>query len=109
MLAKLEIEHAYQNILVHLDDRLSLAMRWKDRIYIDTVLPFGLRLAPKIFCAVADALEWVLLEQGVSLLLYYLDDFLTMGKANSTECQNNLELILRICKFLGVPLKVGKA
>lgn len=83
-------------------------MRWKDGIYIDTVLPFGLRSAPKIFSAVADALEWVLLEQGVSLLLHYLDDFLTMGKANSTECQNNLELILRICKFLGVPLKVEK-
>jgi hypothetical protein len=83
-------------------------MRWKEGIYIDTVLPFGLRSAPKIFSAVADALEWVLLEQGVSRLLHYLDDFLTMGDANTTECQNNLELIKRMCKFLGLPLKVEK-
>ena len=108
LLAKLDVEHAYRNIPVHPDDRPLLAMRWKEGLYVDTVLPFGLRSAPKIFSAVADALEWILLGQGVSLLLHYLDDFLTMGKANSTECHDNLELIQRICAFLGLPLKMEK-
>ena len=75
---------------------------------MDTVLPFGLRSAPKIFSAIADALEWILLDQGMSLILHYLDDFLTMGRANTTECQHNLELMTRLCEFLGVPLKVEK-
>ena len=57
---------------------------------MDTVLPFGLRSAPKIFLAVADALEWILLEQGVSVCLHYLDDFLMIGKANTEECNCNL-------------------
>lgn len=50
-------------------------MRWKNYLYIDTVLPFGLRCAPKTFEAVADALEWVLLQAGVKNLIHYLDDF----------------------------------
>ena len=108
LLAKVDVEHAYRNIPVHPDDRLLLAMQWNGGIYIDTVLPFGLRSAPKIFSAVADALEWVLQDQGVSMLMHYLDDFLTMGKADSTECQGNLELIQRVCQFLGLPLKVEK-
>ena len=108
LLAKLDVEHAYRNVPVHPDDRTLLAMRWKKGIYLDTVLPFGLRSAPKIFSAVADALEWVLLNQGVSPILHYLDDFLTMGQADSPQCQNNLERIKRICEFLGLPLKMEK-
>ena len=108
LLAKVDVEHAYRNIPVHPDDRSLIAMTWKEKIYVDTVLPFGLRSAPKIFSAVADALEWILLEQGISVCLHYLDDFLTMGKANTEECERNLQLIKRICEFLGVPLKVEK-
>ena len=52
-LAKVDIKSAHINIPVHPKDR------WMDgRVaYVDTVLPFGLRSAPKIFTAVADAVE----------------------------------------------------
>ena len=43
---------------VYPEDRVLLGMRWKGMVYIDTRLLFGLRSAPKIFTAVADALEW---------------------------------------------------
>lgn len=32
---------------------------------MDSVLPFGLRSAPKVFTAVADAVEWMVRQQGV--------------------------------------------
>ena len=35
---------------MHADDRLLLVMRWREKIYIDLALPFGLRSAPKVFC-----------------------------------------------------------
>ena len=108
LLAKVDVEHAYRNIPVHPDDRILLAMRWNDKLYIDTVLPFGLRSAPIIFLAVADAVEWMAVESGVSSLMHYLDDFLTMGRASSSECHNNLELIKSLCTFLGLPLKTEK-
>ena len=50
---------------LHQDDRILLGMKWEDQLFIDTVLPFGLRLAPKIFTAVADGLEWVGKHEGV--------------------------------------------
>ena len=83
-------------------------MRWKGQLYVDTTLPFGLWSAPKIFTALADALEWILIQKGVTTLCHYLDDFLTMGGKDSLECENNLQVILEVCEWLGVPLKSTK-
>ena len=38
--------------------------------------------------------------------MHYLDDFLTMGKAGSSECQQNLDLIIASCRQVGVPLAI---
>ena len=108
LLAKIDIQHAFRNIPVHPSDRKYLGMSWKNNTYIDTVLPFGLRSAPKIFNAVADALEWILLKAGVTDLLHYLDDFLTMGSPAAAECANNLHIIKTNCHALGLPLKHEK-
>jgi hypothetical protein len=43
--------------------------------YLLMTLPIGLRSAPKIFNAVADAAEWILKEADVSVVFHYLDDF----------------------------------
>ena len=101
LLAKMDIEHAYRNIPIHPSDRHLLGMEWEGSCFIDTVLPFGLRSAPKIFSAVADGLEWSAQKAGVS---YYLDDFLTMGSANSDECENNFKILVSLCQELGLPL-----
>lgn len=79
-----------------------------NKIYLDSTLPFGLRSALKIFTTVADALEWVFLRQGVSWSTHYIDDFLTMGQPKTTECRDNLNIILKVCEQLGVPLKAEK-
>jgi len=52
-MAKFDIESAYRLVPVHPDDRLLLGMKWREFLYVDTTLPFGLRSAPKIFNAVA--------------------------------------------------------
>ena len=98
LLAKIDVKHAFRNILVHPDDRALLS----------TVLPFGLRSAPKIFSVVADALQWITIHAGVSALIHYLNDFLTVGAPGLDECLKNLDTILRICNRLGVPLKLQK-
>jgi len=93
---------------VNRDDRLLLGMRWKEKLYPDIALPFGLRSAPKIFSGVADALELIVIKAGVSACMHYLEDFLTLGHAESDECKQNLDLIMRICEFFSVPLKSQK-
>ena len=87
LLAKLDIQSAYRIIPVHPSDRKLLGMSWRGQLFVDSVLPFGLRSAPIIFTAVADALQWVLESKGVSHILHYLDDFLLLGPPASPACK----------------------
>ena len=60
LLAKIDIKSAYRIVPVHPDDRHLLGMCFHDQVYIDAALLFGLRPAPKVFNALADALLWIL-------------------------------------------------
>ncbi len=107
-LAKIDIQHAYHIIPIHPQDRPLIGMQFEGRVFLDTTLPFGLRSAPKIFTAVADALEWVLRDQGERWIMHYLDDYLTIGSPESEECQHNMAVMSECCRRLGVPLKLEK-
>ncbi len=76
LLAKIDISNAYRMLPIHPEDRWLLGMRWEGSLYADTVLPFGLCSAPKLFTAVADALERIVRKEGVEPIL---DDFLIIG------------------------------
>lgn len=104
LLAKVDIESAYRLVPVHPSDRPLQAMEWEGAIYIDPMLPFGLRSAPKIFNALADGLEWCLRRQGIHNIAHYLDDFIVIGPPQSQECALALELLEEVCATLGVPL-----
>ena len=108
LLAKLDVQAAYRTVPVHPEDRHLLGMVWKGSIYVDTTLPFGLRSAPKIFNSVADALEWVMRARGVRNVAHYLDDYILMGSPRSTECAEDLEKALTVCRELGVPVASHK-
>ncbi|KAL5477819.1 hypothetical protein EMCRGX_G024667 [Ephydatia muelleri] len=107
-MAKLDIKSAYRIVTVHPDDCPLLGMEWEGKLYIDTALPFGLRSAPKIFTAVADALEWIMKKQGIHTVEHYLDDFILLGPPGMNRCQRNLDRALTICASLGVPLATEK-
>jgi len=83
-------------------------MKWRGNIYIDHCIPFGLCSAPKLFNIMADLLAWIMEDSGVSYLIHYLDDYLTMGPPGSTVCQQNLNTFTSICADLGVPLTADK-
>ena len=106
-LAKFDVESAYRIVPVHPDDRHLLGMEWKGKLYVDTALPFGLRSAPKIFSALADALQWVFEQHGLKVL-HYLDDFLILGVPDTTEGQRALRRALDICARLGIPIASHK-
>ncbi len=104
MMAKMDIKSAYRNIPVHVEDRPLLGMCWQGRVFLDKTLPFGLRSAPKVFNAVADALEWVARNRGVEFMTHYLDDFTVLGPASSDTCAYGLATLLDACRELGVPV-----
>ena len=79
MLTKFDVLGAFQMVPVHPDDRWLLGMRWDVCIYVDKVLPFSLRSAPKLYNAIADGILWVLLSRDKVEGIHYLDDFLLFG------------------------------
>ena len=108
LLAKIDIESAYRLIPVHPHDRPLLAMQWDGHLYIDPMLPFGLRSAPKIFNAVADALCWHLHESEIPSIRHYLDDFIIVAPPHSMQCRESLTILNRVCQVLGVPIADNK-
>ena len=75
LLLKIDLKDAYRMVPVHTCDCHLLVVCWREQAYIDQALPSGLRSAPKLFTAVADAIGWALFQVGVSLHLHHLDDF----------------------------------
>ena len=108
LIAKLDVESAYRIVPVHPDDRPLLGVKWRDGVYIDAMLPFGLRSAPKIFTAIADALEWVVRHRGTRFVWHYIDDFIVCGPPKSIECACALDTALTACSELGVPISAHK-
>ena len=109
LMAKFDVEAAYRNIAVHPSDRYLLGLQWRNQFYIDLALPFGLRSAPHIFNSLAEIVEWILVHNyQIPDLLHYLDDFITAGPPDSSQCALNLRTALRVCESLGLPLHPGK-
>ena len=82
-------------------------MIWNQQLYVDTVLPFGLRSAPQIFNAITTALRWTAIQGGVSYIDHFLDGFLTAA-ATEQECLLNLTLLTDTCRILNLPLSLLK-
>ena len=108
LMAKIDIKSAFRLVPVHPADRHLLGMEWNGQRYIDTCLPFGLRSSPRLFNMLADLLEWILYNKGVTYVLHYLDDYFTVGGPDSAECKHNLDIIIHNCKVLGIPLAIDK-
>jgi len=77
-------------------------------IYINHCIPFGLRSAPKLFNILADLLARIAQNAGVSYLIHYLDDYLTIGPPSTTLRYHNVDTFVSLCSELGVPLATGK-
>ena len=85
---------------MHPHNRPLLAMEWQGSVYVDTALPFGSRSTPKLFNAVANALEWCVKSEGAGSMCHYLDDFITIGRAGTRECEVNVTVLHNTCKQL---------
>lgn len=108
LMAKVDIKSAFRIVPVHPEDRWLLGMRWEGKLYIDTVLPFGLRSAPKLFNTLADAMEWVVRQEGVDTVFHYLDDFLIIGSPASPDCDAQLAILCAAFERHGIPIAPEK-
>ena len=89
---------------MHLEDRLLLGMKWREQLFIDTTLPFGVCSAPKIFNCLADSIEWMLKKRGIPFVIHYLEDFLIIGPPLSGGCSQGLSQCKNLWSHPGIPL-----
>ena len=108
LLSKMDIKQAYRLIPIHPDDRYLLGMEWQGAVYVDKCLPFGLRSAPILFSAVADALQWIMQRRSASDVDHYVDDFITVGRPGTDECSNNSRIMHQVCAEAGAPVEEDK-
>jgi hypothetical protein len=83
-------------------------MKWGDKTFwcstfVDKTLPFGLWSAPLIFTAVADALQYMIIANGVTFVDHYVDDFITGGTPKSDEWDRNARIMHQMCSTAGAP------
>ena len=83
-------------------------MEWKGQLLVDTCLPFGLRSAPLLFTAVADALEFMIRQKGVEDIGHYLDDFVVLGPPGSEVCGTGLQVAMGMSEEAGLPVAPHK-
>ena len=63
---------------------------------------FPLACVRLLFNCLADAFEWLLKNNHrVKDLMHYLDDYFTVGPANSPVCANNVKTIIQVASNLG--------
>ena len=108
MMAKIDLLSAYRHVPEHPCDQPLLCIEWLGRCYADQALPFGLRSAPKIFTAVADALSWAMVCEGLGDFIHYLDDFFFCGSSAGTDCAATLQKAVAVCEALGLPTAPSK-
>ena len=59
LLSKIDLKDAFRLIPVQSSDWNLLEICWRQKFYIDTCLPFGLRSAPYLFNRLSTALHWI--------------------------------------------------
>ena len=108
VLIKIDLKSPYRIIPIHPDDQYLLGISWGEHVWMDLRLPFGLRSAPKIFTAFANAVAWSLHMAGVRCVIPYLDDFLIFCPPRSGDGEATLSTALRVLEDLQIPVAVNK-
>lgn len=106
LMSTMDLADAYKSVLVRPEDWDLLGITWitddnNTQYYVDLTLPFGLRSSAKLFSEIADALLLSMKYNGATEVHHYLDDFITIGPANSPQCSNNLEIMLSTSDYIG--------
>ena len=104
----MDLKHAFRLCPVRRADWDLLGVHWAGQYYIYKRLPFGLRSSPALFHKVADAFEWILLNEcGLFRVLHYLDDFF-FAEPDEAACAATMAGVRAHAAKLGILLEPFK-
>ena len=113
-LAKTDAEAAFRQVPLHPSAYHRMGVQWRGEIYLDTRVPFGLRMAPFIYTSVSDAVRFnmqatINRDLGVDqvVVLSLIDDFLIIGRSK-TLTQRGHDILLKTFRELNLPFVESK-
>ena len=109
LMGKMDLKNTFCLLPVRRLDWHLLGIFWQNHWYLDKCLPFGLRSSPFLFNQLAEALEWILINNySVANIIHYLDDFFTAGPPDSPECLHNMTAMSSLYEHVNAQLKSEK-
>lgn len=107
-LAKTDIKKAFRIIPIHPQEYNLLGIQWKGLFYYDQCMPMGCSSSCKTFETFSTTIEWIAWNKlTISSILHLLDDFLIVAPSRKL-CQDQLEVFLLLCNYLGIPMAPEK-
>ena len=104
-LAKTNIKNAFRIIPIHPDDYNLLGMQWKGLDYYDRCMPMDCSSSCLTFETFSTGVEWF--AHQITFILHLLDDFLLVAPSAQLG-QQQLDLLLSLCSYLGIPMAPEK-
>ena len=107
-LAKTDIKKAFRIIPISPNDYNLLGMHWQGLCYYDRCMPMGRSSSCLTFEIFGSAVEWVAKKKlNIDHILHLLDDFMIVA-SSAKLCQDQLDLFLSLCSYLGIPMAPEK-
>lgn len=104
--AKVDLKSAYRYVPISPKDYDLTGLQWfaknsdKPEFYCDTRLPFGARKSPEIFHRITQAVKRMMINQGFTATVVYLDDFYVAGETWE-ECNRAYTALINLLRSLG--------
>ena len=109
LIAKADIEEAYRIVPMSPLEYPRLGFSWKGQFYFERVLVMGASSSVRIFETFSKSIQWILQSKlGVNHVSHIIDDFIFVGRSNSSECASYLQKFFELCKDIGIPVKLKK-
>ena len=107
-LAKTDIKNAFRILPIHPADYPLLGICWKGYFYYDRCMPMGCASSCRTFETFSTAIEWIARNRlHITGILHLLDDFLNIAPSRQL-CQQQLDLFLMLCNYLGIAMAPEK-
>ena len=107
-LCKTDITDAFKLLPIHPSLWHLYGIFWKGQYFFYTRLAFGSRSSPKIFDYLSQAICWIVNKNyGISHILHYLDDFLTIDPPE-VEADRTMSLLSMVFNRLSIPISKPK-
>jgi hypothetical protein len=103
--ATFDISAAYRLTLIQPAQQNALCVFWKDKVYVDRAVMFGLASGAGVFGSIADMLVAIYVKSGFGPLLKWVDDFFAIKLPESTWTEQEF---INLTPSIGVPWSTEK-